>query len=73
MGKSPGDKLHDDVLEVLTELTLMQNFDPKLIGITARLGLAVSTYGLAMINESGDVIAQADEILKGEESENDAS
>ena len=63
MAKSPGDKLYDDALEILRELTFMQNSDLKLIGVTAKLGLAVTGYGLAMINASEDVITQAEDIL----------
>jgi len=63
MGKQPGDKLYDDALEVLQELTIMQNFDHKLIGVTAKLGMAICEYGLAMVNASEDVITQAEDIL----------
>ena len=61
--KSPGDKLHDDVMEVLKELTVLQNYDHKLIGVTARLGIAHCDYGIAMINASEDVVTQAEDII----------
>lgn len=47
MDKSPGDKLHDDVWDVLKDMLPMQPSNHWVIPMISRLGLALCDYKIA--------------------------